>query len=356
MGIAGSGGNGGNRRNGSRPHGSGFGNPRPGAGQGRTGRSASGGVRTPGSRPSGTRPTVAPRPVSGRPGMSSRSGRYAPPPSPKRPQSYRRSGCANIAIGGVVVGIVLLIVLLNAIRSSCTGCAKDTDSDVSGFGSSTSSSTSGDSGSSTPSDPSVPDSSTSTSSFVPPKPSEPVIPVLTLVKNKPVKAFEADCVVDELQWFNDTKTTGESLKFVYDKLGIQPYVVFKKYDSSLKTDDDKVKYCVDWYKEHIGDDDTFLLMYFAEKASGADVGYTVYYSGANAEKLAVEFKWILEDGLNEYWFTEMSTDDVIKYAFEYTCDRITVKTEEIPPVTSSSDETPTTEEPSTTEETDDTTY
>ncbi|MBD5384215.1 MAG: hypothetical protein HDR72_04355, partial [Ruminococcaceae bacterium] len=264
--------------------------------------------------------------------------------------------------GGVVVGIVLLIVLLNVLRSSCTGCVKDTDSDVSDFGNSTSTSTSNSgSGSSTPSNPSNPstpgssDNGSSTSSFVPPKPSEPVIPVLTLVKNKPAKAFEADCVVDELQWFNDIKTAGESLKFVYDKLGIQPYVVFKKYDSSLKTDDDKVKYCVDWYKENIGDDDTFLLMYFAAKDSGS-VGYTVYYSGANAEKLAVEFKWILEDGMNEYWFTDMSTDDVIKYAFEYTCDRITVKTaEEIPTSsTSSTDETPT-EEPSTTEETYDTT-
>lgn len=345
MGIAGG--------NGNRP--GGFRPARSSGGQRRTGP-ASGGAR-PGSRPVSGRPTVAPRPVSGRPGVSPRGGRYAPPPSPKRPRNYRRSGCANIAIGGVVVGIILLIVLLNVLRNSCTGCVKDTDSDVSDFGSSTPTITSnGGSGSSTPSNPSTPsnsDNGSSTSGFVPPKPSEPVIPVLTLVKNKPAKAFEADCVIDELQWFNDTKTAGESLKFVYDKLGIQPYIVFKKYDSSLKTDDDKVKYCVDWYKENIGDDDTFLLMYFAAKDSGS-VGYTVYYSGANAEKLAVEFKWILEDGMNEYWFTEMSTDDVIKYAFEYTCDRITVKTEELPPVTSSSDETPT-EEPSTTEETDDTT-
>lgn len=85
-----------------------------------------------------------------------------------------------------------------------------------------------------------------------------------------------------------------------------------------------MRYCVDWYKSNILDEDTFLLMYFAE--SGDEVGYTVYYSGANAEKLAVEFKGILEDGINEYWFTDLSTDDVITNAFEYTCDRITVRT------------------------------
>lgn len=351
MGILG--GNGGNRPQ------SGGRRPTPmGGGQSRAGRS--GGARPSGPRPAGARPTVAPRPAGSRPSAQMRGSRYAPP-SPKRPGRYRRNGCANIAIGGVVVGIVLFIVLLNVLRGSCNGCVKDTDSDVSGFGSSTQTSTSSDSSSLTPSNTSTTGNSdnSTTSSYVPPKPSEPVIPVLTLVRNKPANAFVSDCVVDELQWFNDTKTAGESLKFVYDKLGIQPYVVFKKYDASLKTDDEKVKYCVDWYKEHINNEDTFLLMYFAEKASSADVGYTVYYSGANAEKLAVEFKWILEDGMNEYWFTDMSTDDVIKYAFEYTCDRITVKTETPPASTSSSDETSDTteptEEPSTTEESNDTT-
>ncbi len=350
MGI--SGGNGGNRpKSGGR-------RPTPiGGGQSRAGRS--GGARPSGSRPAGARPTVTPRPAGSRPGAP-RVSRYASP-SPKRPSSYRRNGCANIAIGGIVVGIVLFIVLLNVLRSSCNGCVKGTDSDVSGFGSSTQTSTSSGSSSLTPSNTSTTGNSdnSTTSSYVPPKPSEPVIPVLTLAKNKPANAFAPDCVVDELQWFNDAKTAGENLKFVYDKLGIQPYVVFKKYDSSLKTDDDKVKYCVDWYKEHINNEDTFLLMYFAEKASSADVGYTVYYSGANAEKLAVEFKWILEDGMNEYWFTEMSTDDVIKYAFEYTCDRITVKTETPSASTSSSDETSDTsepvEKPLTTEESNDTT-
>ncbi len=306
-----------------------------------------------GSRPAGARPQ------SGRP-SAPRGSRYAPP-SPKRPGRYRRNGISNIAMGGVLIGIILLIVVLIVVRSSCTGCVNGTDSDVSGIGSSTRTSSSESSSVISDSAPPSSDSnSSSTSSFVPPKPAEPVIPVLTLVKNKPVNAFDPDCVVDELQWFNDTKAAGENLRFVYDKLGIQPYVVFKEYDSSLKTEDDKVKYCVEWYRENIDDDDTFLLMYFAEKNSSDEVGYTVYYSGENAEKLAVEFKWILEEGMNEYWFTEMSTDDVIKYAFEYTCDRITVKNE-IPSSTSSaesstSDDSSNTEEPSTMEGTNDTAY
>lgn len=305
-----------------------------------------------GSRPSGSRPP------SGRP--APRGNRYAPP-SPKRPSRYHRNGFANIAIGGVLIGIILLIVILIIVRSSCAGCVNDTDSKVNGIGGSTQTSTSeGRSDLSQPTISDAPESgSSSSSSFVPPKPAEPVIPVLTLVRNKPVNAFNSDCIVDELEWFNDTKAAGENLRFVYDKLGIQPYVVFKEYDQSLKTEEDKVKYCVEWYKENIDNDDTFLLMYFAEKDSGDEVGYTVYYSGANAEKLAVEFKWILEEGMNEYWFTDMSTDDVIKYAFEYTCDRITVKNE-IPSSSSSSessssDDSSDTEEPSTMEGNNDTT-
>ncbi|MDE7361637.1 MAG: hypothetical protein K2N38_06870, partial [Oscillospiraceae bacterium] len=187
--------------------------------------------------------------------MSPRGGRYNPPPrSPKRPRSYgRNNGCGNIIIGGVVVLIIVFIVLMNILRSSCVGCVKGTESDVD------SSDTTQSSDSSAP--PSVPDSSSSMSTE-PPK--APVVPVMTLVKNEPSKPFNDECVIDELKWFDDAKTAGANLKFVYDKLGIQPYVVFKKYDPSLKTNEDRVRHCVDWYKANIMDEDTFLLMYFAE--------------------------------------------------------------------------------------------
>lgn len=208
--------------------------------------------------------------------------------------------------------IIVFIILMNVLRSSCTGCVNGTESDVSDPVDTTQSSEST----------TVSDTSSSTSSEPPKKP----VPVLTLVKNEPSKPFDDECVIDELKWFDDPQTTGADLKFFYDKLGVQPYVVFKKYDPSLKTNEDKVRHCVEWFKANNLDDDAFLLMYFAERASSSDVGYTVYYSGANAEKLAIQFKGILEEGINEYWFTDLSTDDVIKYAFEYTCDRITVIT------------------------------
>lgn len=267
----------------------------------------------------------------------------------------------NMLIGGAVVAIVLFIVLLNVLRNSCTGCSGD-PSNGGGNSTSTSSTSSGTSSSLQPSGNSQNGNSSSnmesSSSTVVTPPPAPAAPRISLERNTPENAFKSECVTDELGWFKDVKAAGESLKFVYDKLGIQPYVVFRKYDDSLKTDADKVQFCVDWYKSHITDEDTFLLMYFAEKESTKDIGYTVYYSGANAEKLAAEFREILEEGFNEYWFTELSTDKVIEYAFQYTCNRISIKK---PGESSSTSDTsttssnePTTEEP-TAEETNDTT-
>lgn len=342
----------------------------PSVGQGRAGaQRPSGGAARPAGRPTApprapaNRPNGPLRPPNGRPNVlpprggfgapppPPRGGRYSPPPrSPKRPHSYRRNnGCSNIVIGGVVIAIIAVIVFLNILRSSCTGCVNDTTDTPS----STPQSTTGSNA--IPPAPVEPNTGSSggSSSVTPPKPTVPAVPILTLVKNEPANPFESDCVVDELKWFDNVKATGEDLKFVYDKLGIQPYIVFKKYDAKLKTDEEKVQYCVDWYKSNIENEDTFLLMYFAEKESDVAVGYTVYYSGANAERLAVEFKGILEEGINEYWFTDLSTDDVIKYAFEYTCNRITVKTapDPLPPAPESSG----TSETGTTEEPDDTT-
>lgn len=367
------------RPNTPRPNGGGMrppsNNGRPPAG----GRPPSGGMRSPGGRPGapagrGVSGRGAPPPRNGRGAPPSRNGqrlppppprpnrsRYSPPPpSPKRPKSYgRNNGCVNMVIGGVVVAIVLLIVLLNVLRNSCTGCSGNTSSDT-GSSTGTSSSvsntggnsqSSGSSQSGSQSGASSPENSSGTAVTPPPA---PAAPVLTLERNTPENAFISECVTDELGWFDDVKAAGESLKFVYDKLGIQPYVVFRKYDADLKSDAEKVQFCVDWYKSHITDEDTFLLMYFAEKESSSDIGYTVYYSGANAEVLAAEFRGILEEGFNEYWFTELSTDKVIEYAFQYTCNRIAIKKpdESTSTTDTSSSDDPTTEEP-TTEETDD---
>ncbi len=267
-------------------------------------------------------------------------------------------------IGGGVIALILLIVLLIVLRNNCTGCAGDPSSSV-GNSNSTSSSSTGDPGDSSnlssnnsqntsQGSSGSTESSSSTSVTPPPLPADPLI---TLERNIPENAFNPECVIDELGWFNDVKSAGESLKFVYDKLGIQPYVVFRKYDADLKTDEDKVQFCVDWYKANITDEDTFLLMYFAEKESDNEIGYTVYYSGTNAEASSEKFRGILEEGFNEYWFTELSTDKVIDYAFQYTCNRIAIKKAD--ESTSTSDTSPNSTDDasssdSTTEETGDT--
>lgn len=205
-----------------------------------------------------------------------------------------------------MVVVVLIIVLVNkATCLSCPGCVKSNDKPNSSYGQYSSSSSS--------QKPVIPSPTVSSSGGI------------TVTKNKPLAAFSPDCIIDELNWFEDVQKAGEDLKFVYDKLGIQPYIVFRKYDASLVSDSDKIKYCEKWYNENIKNEDTFLFMYFAEKNSDKDIGYMAYWAGSNAAKLSNKFESVFEDGINKYWFTDLSTDNVIKSTFEYTCDSIKIE-------------------------------
>lgn len=206
-----------------------------------------------------------------------------------------------------MVVIVLVIVFVNKANNTCLSCLGCNSSPQ---------------GNSTPSG-----SQYSSQTSSKPSVSSPAVSSggITVVKNKPSAAFSSDCIIDELNWFEDVQKAGADLKFVYDKLGIQPYIVFRKYDSSLVSDGDKIKYCEKWYNENIKNEDTFLFMYFAEKDSGNDIGYIAYWSGSNAAKLSNKFESVFEDGINKYWFTDLSTDDVIKSTFEYTCNNIKIE-------------------------------
>ena len=86
--------------------------------------------------------------------------------------------------------------------------------------------------------------------------------------------FDADCIVDEAGFFETPSKTGQRLKTFYDKTGVQPYVVIEDYDPSLKTDAQKEAYAQQYYDEYIGNEDTFLYMYFAD-ADPDSVGYKI---------------------------------------------------------------------------------
>lgn len=131
--------------------------------------------------------------------------------------------------------------------------------------------------------------------------------------------FDANCVIDELGWFDSTTQTGKSLKDFYDATGIQPYIVLRAYDSSLTSNDEKIEYAENYYEENIDNEYTFLFMYFAEKNTDEDVGYSVYVSGKQVDSImdssAIDIFW---NNLDKYWFSDETTDNVFIKTFNDT--------------------------------------
>lgn len=139
-------------------------------------------------------------------------------------------------------------------------------------------------------------------------------------------SYDMDDVVDETHWISSLSTTERGLKAFYEKTGIQPYVVLKSYDASLTTDSEKNAYAEQYYDEHIDNGTSLLFMYFAEKDADT-VGYMALISGNQAEAVMdTEAKDIFWAYLREYWYSDMSMDDVIIKAFDSTASRIMTKT------------------------------
>ncbi|MCC8104113.1 MAG: hypothetical protein LIP11_18300 [Clostridiales bacterium] len=135
--------------------------------------------------------------------------------------------------------------------------------------------------------------------------------------------FDSDCILDELGWFEDAEAAGESLEAFFDATGVQPYIYFRAYDESLTTDSEKEEYAQQWYEDNIDNEGTFLFIYFAEEDTDNDVGYMYYVCGYDIESVmdeeACEIFW---DYVDEYWYSDLSTDDMITEIFDSLADAI----------------------------------
>lgn len=138
--------------------------------------------------------------------------------------------------------------------------------------------------------------------------------------------YDNNCIVDNIGWFDNVTKTEKSIKQFYDKTGVQPYIVLNAYDSTLLTDTAKEEYAKKWYDEHIKNESTFLYMYFAEPDTDNDVGYMAYVNGKQVPSVmdseAIEIFWAYVD---KYWYSDMSTDDMLTTIFTKTADRIMTK-------------------------------
>lgn len=136
-------------------------------------------------------------------------------------------------------------------------------------------------------------------------------------------AFINDCIVDELGWFDNESRTGRELQQFYEKTGVQPFIVLHEYDPSLTSDEEKEAWAQAYYEANIDNENTFLYVYFAEMDTDNDVGYMCYVNGIEVSSVmdseAIEIFW---NYIDQYWYTDMSTDDLFVKVFDRTADTI----------------------------------
>lgn len=136
-------------------------------------------------------------------------------------------------------------------------------------------------------------------------------------------SYNSNCIIDELEWFENTSKTGSQLKSFYDETGVQPYIYLKSYDPSLTTDAAKDAWAIDYYDDHFKDENIFFYVYFAEQDTDNDVGYMSYANGQLVDSVmddeAVDIFW---DNIDRYWYTDYSTDEVFIRTFNDTAKTI----------------------------------
>ena len=140
--------------------------------------------------------------------------------------------------------------------------------------------------------------------------------------------YNTNCIVDEISYINNKGATAAGLKEFYDITGMQPYAVFKAYDSSLSNDSAKAKYAEQWYETNIDNEATILYMYF-EDTDQSVPGYMHVVGGSQTktlwDNLAQDKFW---DFIDMYWAMDesvMSTDKLITQSFVNTGKFITEK-------------------------------
>lgn len=257
---------------------------RAGAGRGNFGggslssrESRSGRVRNDGYMRSG--PGMPPPPPRRGPGM--------PPPPPSRDYGYRRSTGGNgLGCGGTIVTVILIIAILAIVGMAMGG---------------SSSSSSGGS-------------------------SNQINSTIQRTKIDTKDAYIDDCIVDELDWFDNEARTGAKLKEFWEETGVQPYIVLKAYDPELSdTDDDQVlmDWAEDYYDSHFDSENVFLYVYFAEFDADNEVGNMAFANGKETSSVMdAEAREIFFNNLDLNWYSDMSTDDLFVTSFNDTAKTI----------------------------------
>ena len=139
--------------------------------------------------------------------------------------------------------------------------------------------------------------------------------------------FEPGCITDQLHWIEDSSSTGEGLRPFYSATGVQPYVFFKSYDATLNSSAQKERWAKEYYNSNIKKENGFLFVYFAEKNQDVDVGYMCCVNGSETDSVMDrEATDIFMQYLKRYWYTDLSTDDMLTKTFSNTAKSIMMPT------------------------------
>lgn len=141
-------------------------------------------------------------------------------------------------------------------------------------------------------------------------------------------SFDGECVIDELDWLESSRKTGKALRVYFEKTGVQPYVVFKEYDSEIVSSKDKQAYTKKYFEDKIDSDNAYLMVYFCKEDGSVDDTFEFYYyAGDDAEEVMdTEASDILSDFIDKYWNDKsLSKDEAIEKAYTDTATRIMYK-------------------------------
>lgn len=134
--------------------------------------------------------------------------------------------------------------------------------------------------------------------------------------------FDSNCIVDEAGLLEDVKSVGENLEEFFDATGVQPYVYLKAYDDSLTSESQKYAWAEDWYEDNIGNEGTFLFVYFDEEDENANVYWSCVCGYDIDTVMDEEARDIFWEYVDEYWYSNLDLDEAIPKIFSATAEAI----------------------------------
>lgn len=143
------------------------------------------------------------------------------------------------------------------------------------------------------------------------------------IKIRTASDFDEDCIIDELDWFENESNAQLQLERFYELTGVQPYIALLEYNEAFDIAGVRESYANETlYEEMCEHRSSVIYVYFAAEDVN-EMGYELFVTGPTAKLIiddeAREIFWAY---LDKYWSKNISTDDVFVKTFNSTAERI----------------------------------